>query len=142
MDKNSGLISWFTRNPVAANLAMFLIFFGGALSLGNLSKEMFPRAEMPVIDVNIYYPGAAPIEVEKGVILPIEAALDGLKGIKRIYSNAYRDRANFALALEDNEDINELITQVENRLNAITNFPSDIEKPEVTSLNFSWVISL
>jgi multidrug efflux pump subunit AcrB len=77
VDKNSGLISWFTRNPVAANLAMFLIFFGGALSLGNLSKEMFPRAEMPAINVNVYYPGAAPIEVEKGVILPMEATLDG-----------------------------------------------------------------
>ena len=135
MDKNSGLISWFTRNPVAANLAMFLIFFGGALSLGNLSKEMFPRAEMPVINVNVYYPGAAPIEVEKGVILPVEATLDGLKGIKRIYSNAYRDRAQFGLALEDDADVNELITQVENRLNSITNFPSDIEKPEVTQMD-------
>ncbi len=40
-----GLIGWFTSNPVAANLAMILIFCAGALSLTNISKEMFPRTE-------------------------------------------------------------------------------------------------
>ena len=131
VSKTNGLINWFARNPVAANLVMFLVFFAGAMSFGNISKEMFPRTDIPVIEVSIAYPGAAPVEVEKGVILPIEAALDGLKGIKKIIANASRDRAYLALQYEENEDVNQLVTQVENRLDSITNFPSDIEKPIV-----------
>ena len=52
MDLDSkGLISWFARNPVAANLVMVLVFFAGTLSLLNMSKEIFPRTETRVISI-------------------------------------------------------------------------------------------
>ena len=107
-ENNKGLISWFARNSVAANLIMCFIFCAGAISLSNISKEMFPRTESRWINVTVAYPGAAPVEVEKGVVLPIEAALDGLRGIKTISSDAFRDRATVNLEVEPNEDINEI----------------------------------
>ncbi len=132
MEMNSkGLISWFARNPVAANLIMCFVFCAGALSLSNISKEMFPRAELRWVNVGVVYPGAAPIEVEKAVVLPIEAALEGLQGIKTINSSASRDFANIRLEIESNEDISEIMSLIENRIDGITNFPDDIEKPEV-----------
>ena len=132
MDNNpKGLIGWFTSNPVAANLIMILVFFAGALSLSNISKEMFPRTEIRMITVSAPYPGAAPVEVEKGVILPMESALEGLQGIKKITSSANRDFATIRLEIEPNEDINEVMTQVENRIDGITNLPDDLEKPTV-----------
>lgn len=129
--KSTGLIGWFTRNPVAANLVMILVFFAGALSLTNISKEMFPRTELRLVTVSAPYPGAAPIEVEKGVILPMESALEGLQGIKKITSSADRDRARIRLEIEPNEDISEVMTQIENRIDGITNLPDDLEKPTV-----------
>lgn len=132
IDNNpKGLIGWFTSNPVAANLIMILVFFAGALSLSNISKEMFPRTEIRMIIVSAPYPGAAPVEVEKGVILPMESALEGLQGIKKITSSANRDFATIRLEIESNEDINEVMTQVENRIDGITNLPDDLEKPTV-----------
>ena len=80
-----GLIDWFARNPVAANLIMFFVFSAGLLSLSNISKEMIPRTDVRVVSISASYPGAAPIEVEKGVVLPMEAALEGLQGVKKIY---------------------------------------------------------
>ena len=82
MQNNTGLMAWFTRNPVAANLLMLFLLCAGILSSTDLSKEMFPRAETDVIEISAPYPGAAPIEVEKAVILPMEAALQCLKGIE------------------------------------------------------------
>ncbi|MGB2046278.1 MAG: efflux RND transporter permease subunit, partial [Porticoccaceae bacterium] len=132
MELNSrGLINWFARNPVAANLVMVLVFFAGMLSLANISKEMFPRTEIPMISITAPYPGAAPVEVEKGVVLPMESALEGLQGIKKIISKANRDMASISLEIEPNEDINEVMTQVENRIDGITNLPDDLEKPTV-----------
>jgi multidrug efflux pump subunit AcrB len=132
MNLNSkGLIGWFAQNPVAANLIMVLVFFAGSLSLLNISKEMFPRSETRMISIGAPYPGAAPVEVEKGVILPMESALEGLRGIKKITSAADRDYARIYLEIEANEDLNEVMSQVENRIDSITNLPDDLEKPTV-----------
>ena len=125
---SKGLIDWFARNPVAANLVMFLVFFAGVLSMWSISKEMIPRSDLNVIRISVPYPGAAPIEVEKGVILPIESALEGLQGIKSITARANRDSARLTLDIEPNANINEVTTLVENRVDAITNFPEDTGK--------------
>jgi len=141
--QSKGLISWFTNNPVAANLVMLLIIVAGFISAMSISKEMFPRSDIDQIQINVPYPGAAPVEVEKGVILPIEAALKGLKGIKKINATASRDSASLSLEIEANEDINEVMAQVENRIDSIVNFPQDLEKPNVSRAEgFSFVINV
>lgn len=143
MIKNGGLINWFARNAVAANLIMILVFLAGALSLSNVSKEMFPRSDTNMITVRASYPGAAPVEVEKGVILPIESALEGLQGIKKIWSNASRDFALITLETEPNQNVNEIMSLTEGRIDGIVNFPSDMERPQIqrVSKNF-WAVGL
>jgi multidrug efflux pump subunit AcrB len=142
-DNTGGLIGWFTKNSVAANLVMILTFCAGALALTNISKEMFPRSEIRMISVTAPYPGAAPVEVEKGVILPMESALEGLQGIKKIRSDANRDFARISLEIEPNEDINEVMTLVENRIDGITNLPDDLEKPTVKrAKNNLWALGI
>ena len=143
MIKNGGLINWFARNAVAANLIMILVFLAGALSLSNVSKEMFPRSDTNMITVRASYPGAAPVEVEKGVILPIESALEGLQGIKKIWSNASRDFALITLETEPNQNVNEIMSLTEGRIDGIVNFPSDMERPQIQRVlkNF-WAVGL
>ena len=141
--ENKGLLSWFAKNPVAANLAMLLIIAAGLISAMSISKDMFPRSEVDQIQISVPYPGAAPVEVERGVILPIEAALKGLKGIKKINAKASRDSASINLEIEANENINEVMAQVENRIDSIVNFPQDLEKPNVSRVEmFGWVINV
>ena len=89
---------------------------------------MYPVGELDQIQITAVYPGAAPVEVEKAVILPMESAVQGLKGIKKITSTASRDLAVLNLEIESNEDIQEMISLVENRIDSIVNFPDDLEK--------------
>ena len=144
MNVNSkGLISWFSRNPVAANLVMVLVFFAGAISLATISKEMFPRSERNMISISVPYPGAAPVEVEKGVILPMESVLEGLQGIKKITSGADRDYGRIYLEIEASEDINDVLTQVENRIDSIVDLPDDMEKPTIKKLDSNiWAVGV
>ena len=140
-----GLIGWFTKNPVAANLLMILVIFAGLISALNISKNMFPLGDLDQISISAVYPGAAPVEVEKGVILPMEAALQGLKGIKKINSSAGRDVAFINLEIESNEDIQEVMSQVENRIDGIVNFPDDLERPTVTRATMDearWIMGI
>ena len=144
-NESYGLIGWFTKNPVAANLLMILVISAGLISALNISKSMFPVGDLDQISISAVYPGAAPVEVEKGVILPMEAALQGLKGIKKINSTAGRDRASINLEIESNEDIQEVMTQVENRIDGIVNFPDDLERPTVSRTTMDearWVMGV
>ncbi len=135
-----GLIGWFAKNPVAANLLMLFIVVAGAISAYTISKDMFPRTERNSINVTAVYPGAAPVEVEKGVILPIEAALQGMSGVKEMRSTASRDLASIELDIEPSQDINEMLARVEDRISGILNFPVDLEKPSVSKFeDISWV---
>ena len=140
-----GLIGWFTKNPVAANLLMILVICAGLISALNISKNMFPLGDLDQISISAVYPGAAPVEVEKGVILPMEAALQGLKGIKKINSSAARDLASINLEIESNEDIQEVMSQVENRIDGIVNFPDDLERPTVSRATMDgarWIMGI
>ena len=135
-----GLIGWFTKNPVAANLLMLFIVVAGAISAFTISKDMFPRTDRNIVQVSAVYPGAAPVEVEKGVILPIESALQGLSGIKEMRSKASRDVASIELDIEPSQDINEVMARIEDRISSILNFPDDLEKPSVSKFeDISWV---
>ena len=136
----SGPIAWFVRNPVAANLLMLFIIVAGALSVFSISKEMFPRTYTNTIQVTAVYPGAAPVEVERGVIEPIEAALQGISGVKEMRATASRDFASVVLDIEENQDINEMLARVESRINGILNFPENLENPNVSRFEFEgWV---
>ena len=59
-----GMISWFARNPVAANLLMVIILALGAHAAFNrIPLEVFPSFESDVVTVGLNYRGATPEEV-------------------------------------------------------------------------------
>jgi multidrug efflux pump subunit AcrB len=90
-DKNvgkSGPIAWMIQNSIAANLLMILLIAGGIWSAMNIQKEVFPQFQLDVVEVSVTYPGAAPSEVEQGILQPIEEAVKGVQGIKEMTSTA------------------------------------------------------
>ena len=46
IDTNTGIIAWFARNSIAANLLMFFILIGGGLTALTINKQMFPQLEI------------------------------------------------------------------------------------------------
>ena len=69
-DTHKGLIAWFARNSVAANLLMIFILVGGFLTINTINKQMFPQVNINLISFSAPYPGAAPQEVEEGGYRP------------------------------------------------------------------------
>lgn len=84
----TGIIAWFAANHVAANLLMLFIIVAGVISLFTVTKETQPTVELNWVQVRVPYLGAAPQEVEEGVVIKIEEAIQDIKGIKRIRSTA------------------------------------------------------
>ncbi|MFQ3288823.1 MAG: multidrug efflux pump subunit AcrB, partial [Alteromonadaceae bacterium] len=135
-EKQTGIISWFVNNAVAANLLMVSILVAGIFSYQNLNKKMFPEFNPNTIQVSVAHLGAAPEEVEQGVILKIEEALEDISGIKRITSSAREGFGSVTIEVLSGYSLPEKLDEVKMQVDSITTFPEQIEKPLIIKQEF------
>jgi multidrug efflux pump subunit AcrB len=126
-----GLIAWFARNGVAANLLLIVIVGGGLLTIPKLTREIFPSVSSDMVTVTIPYPGASPEEVEEGVCVPVEQELDGLDGVRRVTSTAVEGLGVVTVEAEPGADVRKLEEDIKTRVDAIDTFPENAETPVV-----------
>ena len=128
----SGIIAWFARNPVAANLLMLVIIAVGIGSASNLQRAMMPALEINRIIITVPYPGAAPEEVELGVILKIEESINDLDGIKRIEADAFESYGRLIVEPDKDIDVTKLTADIRGRIDGIAHFPGEAERPIIS----------
>jgi len=137
------IISYFIKYQVAVNvLILAFVVFGlfGALSL---KSSFFPLTESRIITINVFYPGASPIEMEEGIVLKIEDNLKGLVGIDRVTSVSRENSANITVEIEKGRKIDVLVSDVKNAVDRVPSFPTGMEPPIIakrenirTTINF------
>lgn len=127
------MISWFARNHVAANLLMVTLLMAGLMSLSGIPLEVFPSIEPDRISVSVSLRGSTPEEVEEGIAIRIEEAVQDLEGVEEIRSISNEGSSRVDIDVEQGYDPRELLADVKSRVDAINTFPIDAEKP-VTSL--------
>jgi multidrug efflux pump subunit AcrB len=72
------------KNGTAVILIAVLVTIGGLWSASQLRKESMPDVNIPIVAVVTPYPGAAPKDVYDNVTEPMEKALRGVAGVKRV----------------------------------------------------------
>jgi multidrug efflux pump subunit AcrB len=127
----SGIIAWFACNPVAANLLMATIIVGGLLGTVAIRKEFFPEASLDSVTIRVPYLGAAPVEVEEGVCVRIEEAIQDVNGIKRITSTAAEGIGTVRVEVENGYNVKDVLDEIKVRVDAISTFPDNTEKPVI-----------
>ena len=140
---NRGIIDWFARNSVAANLLMVLIMAGGLMTVAGLKQEVFPEFSLDMVTVQVPYLGAAPEEVEEAVCVRIEEAILGLDGIEQITSTANEGMGTVMVELELGAEVGRVLDDIKARVDAIDTFPEETEKPIIREItNRQQVISV
>ncbi len=127
------MIDWFARNHVAANLLLFCIIMGGLYTLvSSLKLDLFPETEPDVINVLVPLRGATPEDMELGVAIRIEEAVQDLEGIDQITSRSVEGSASVNIEVDSDYDPRDLLNDIKNRVDSINTFPADTEKPVVS----------
>ena len=132
VSSEKGLIAWFASNPVAANLLMIIIITFGIFSSFSIRKQTSPDFSLNNIQIAVPYRGAAPQEVEEGVVIKIEEAIQNVEGISRMTSNASEGFGVVTVEVNSNKDINEVLSDIKNLVDAISTFPALTEKPVIS----------
>ncbi|NQZ83411.1 MAG: efflux RND transporter permease subunit [Colwellia sp.] len=135
-DTNKGLIAWFARNSVAANLLMIFILVGGFLTISTINKQMFPQVQINWISYAAPYPGAAPQEVEEGITIKIEEALETVQGLKRVITYSNRNYSNGWFEVDLDYDPQVVLEEVKSAIDSIPSFPDGMERIKVEREKF------
>jgi len=128
-----GLIGWFIRNPVAANLLMVVLLIGGLLTAGSLRTQVFPTLQPGIVTVSVPYPGATPAEVEEGVTRRVEEAVLGIDGVKRVSSTASENVGTVTIELADFADEQIVKDDVRSAVERLADFPPENAERETIS---------
>ena len=136
IDTNTGIIAWFARNTIAANLLMFFILIGGYLTIQTIDKQMFPQVKINWISYTAPYPGAAPQEVEEGITIKIEEALKTIQGLKRVITYSNRNYSNGWFEVELDYDPQVVLEEIKSAIDSISSFPDGMERIKVERRKF------
>ncbi len=127
----TGAIAWMAKNPVAANLLMLAFIVGGLVLGGRVKQEVFPEFTIDMVVVSVPYPGASPEEVEQGIVLAVEDAVNGLDGVKRVTSTSGEGFGSVAVELLLGTDLGRAQQDVQTAVDSIVSFPEEAERPRV-----------
>ncbi|RKX34457.1 MAG: acriflavin resistance protein [Verrucomicrobia bacterium] len=129
-----GIIAWFARNPVAANLLMAVIMAAGLFTAVTIKKEVFPEFSIDQVVVSVPYRGGSPQEVEEGVVVRIEEAIQAVDGIKKIRSRAIEGFGIVTVEMRAGYDMQKLVNDIKVRVDGISTFPVETERPIIEEL--------
>lgn len=132
-----GMVAWFARHGVAANMLMIVILGAGLVRLLGIQLEVFPEVESQIVTVSVPFRGASPEEVEEGICIKVEEAVQGVEGIKRMTSRAVQGAGTVTLEVRDGEDVREVLDDVKSAVDAIDTFPLDADSPVVAEFDLA-----
>jgi multidrug efflux pump subunit AcrB len=127
----NGLIEWWARNSVAANLLMVGIFVSGVIGFSAMEREMDPQVKFPGLEINVTWPGAAPQEVEEQIVARIEESVSDMDAIEWVRSTSQEGYGGVYILAEQQVDFTQFMNDVKIRVDSIASFPRDIEPPQV-----------
>jgi len=136
------IIEWFARNSVAANLLMIILLAGGLYSVVTIKKEAQPKIETNLIDVSMPFLGSSPEDVEEGILIKIEEAIQDIEGIHEIVSTGRRGNGSVRIEVSAGYDVLEVMNEIKNRVDAISTFPDNTEKPVVSRTRYQQQVTM
>ncbi|MDX8412564.1 MAG: efflux RND transporter permease subunit [Mariprofundales bacterium] len=131
------IIAFFVRRGLLVNLVSLMLLVGGIYAALSIQREAFPSVNFDVIVVSAAWPGAAPSEVERQMLDPIEQELKGIDGIDEIHSTAYPGLMQITVKVDPSfSDRSRLVADIQqgiNRAQLPLDLPADPMITEVKS---------
>ena len=129
---SKGPIAWMVNNGVTPNLLMIFLIIGGFFISLNIKKEVFPDFELDNVTISVAYSGASPEEVEQGILLVIEEAVQSIEGVEEITAKASEGSGTVTAELMDGADRQKILQEIKQEIDRITTFPDESEEPVVS----------
>src|SRR3954452_24285558 len=120
------------KRPVFATMFIMSFMVLGLVSMTRLGIDLFPDINFPFVNVTVVYPGASPEEVETLVTKPIEDAVAGIEGVKRVESNSSEGFSRVGIEFNLGLNAQGTAAEVREKVAAIRyRLPKEIDDPTI-----------
>ena len=127
-------VHMFANHRVAANLLMVIMIIAGVIGIDRLRTQFFPTFELDIITVAVAWSGATAEDVQEGLTIPIENAVEELAFIKSIDATSQFGSANFRIKLVEGTNLPQALDDISQRIDQNLALPEGAEDPMVSSL--------
>jgi HAE1 family hydrophobic/amphiphilic exporter-1 len=125
------------RPVVALTVTLALILFG-MVSYFSLGLEQNPQLNLPIVTVQVVYPGASARTVEEQVARRVEDAVAGLGNIKTLTSVSRTGLATVTVEFNEGVDVDTAASDVERRVSGVRrDLPAEAEEPSFVKLDLN-----
>lgn len=123
------------KRPIYVIVLFTVLTILGYLAFRNLSAELMPKFTPPMINVQVVYPGASPLEVENSLTRKLEDALSSMEGIDQIQSYSFEGMAMMFVLFNYGTDIDKSITNAQNLIaSKMMELPRDVLSPTINKV--------
>jgi multidrug efflux pump len=118
--------------PVLATVMSLLILIFGAIGYTSLGVRDYPSVDNPVISVRCSFPGANADVIETQITEPLEAAVNGIPGIRAISSTSRDGSSSINIEFNLEVDLETAANDVRDKVSgAMRRLPQDVDPPVV-----------
>ena len=131
LHKKHPILTWFAANPVVANILMLTILVAGIFTALTVRKEGFPAFDAESVTVVVPIRGGTPENVERGVAIKIEEAIQGVSGIDHVRSVSSDAQVTVTITAKEGYQVTKLLDDVKIQVDSIPSFPEQAENPVI-----------
>lgn len=120
------------NRPVLATVMNLLIIIFGAIGYTSLGVRDYPSVDNPIISVRCSFPGANADVIETQITEPLEAAVNGIPGIRAIESTSRDGSSSINIEFNLEVDLETAANDVRDKVSgAMRRLPQDVDPPVV-----------
>lgn len=125
------------RHPPIAIVLTLALVVGGTWAAFNLNQQLIPDVAFPQATVVIVWPGASADEVTRGIVEPMETALEGITDVDVVEVSARASESFAALTVraEYGTDQDELKDAIRAQVDGVA-LPDGAEDPDIVLFSF------
>src|ERR1017187_2900486 len=131
-----GLAQLCIRRPVFATMLILSLVVVGVFSYFSLGVDLFPKIDIPTVQIVVSDPGASPEEVETEITKKVEDSVNTISQVDEVRSTSSEGQSLVIITFELSKNGDVAAQEVQNKVNLIANdLPTTAKQPVIQKMD-------
>ncbi|MBN1970568.1 MAG: efflux RND transporter permease subunit [Candidatus Delongbacteria bacterium] len=131
-----GLLKLFIERPVLTWVFVLALVLTGGMSYFGMPLNTMPETDIPIIAIQVVYPGAGPEEIESNITKRIEDEVSTVPNLDYVQSTVMENVSISVCRFKMGKDVDIANQEVKDKVSSVKGFfPTDAEEPIISKFD-------